>query len=110
MFTPLDVLVEAAVPIGVGLTVIGKLLGVPMGRFESNVMVSYHSWYDAGTHLGKNIPLVSMFAPFSLIYNQFWDFDNKAIMFHELHHNKILCNYGITSWLDRLVGTAVMPK
>jgi sterol desaturase/sphingolipid hydroxylase (fatty acid hydroxylase superfamily) len=109
MFTPLDVLVEAAIPIGVGLTVLGKLMGVPMGRFESNVLVSYHSWYDAGTHLGKNIPCISMFAPFALFYNQFWDFDRKAIMFHEIHHNKIMCNYGITSWLDCLVGTAQMP-
>merc|ERR1719469_834961 len=110
MFTPIDVLVEAAIPIGMGLTVLGKVLGVKMGRFENNIMTAYMSWYDAGTHVGKHVPLISFFPPLSIIYNRFHDVDGSAVHFHELHHNKIRCNYGITSWLDTIGGTAVWDR
>eukprot|EP01065_Artemidia_motanka_P044830 TRINITY_DN643_c4_g1_i1.p1 TRINITY_DN643_c4_g1~~TRINITY_DN643_c4_g1_i1.p1 ORF type:complete len:367 (+),score=120.23 TRINITY_DN643_c4_g1_i1:141-1241(+) len=108
-FTMLDVLFESAVPIGVAMLTLSGI-GHKFSRFETNLLVCYTAWHESGTHTGKPVPLISMFPPFSALYNAVYDVDGRAIEFHETHHNRIRCNYGITPWIDYLCGTMVMGK
>ncbi len=70
------------------------------------LLAAYMNWYAIGSHSGKPVPTVSYFPPLRPLYQ--WvlgDVDARNVEFHERHHNKIHQNYGITQWIDMLVGT-----
>ena len=79
-----------------------SLMKIKMSRYQVHLMMTYIAWHEAGTHLGKPLPVISMFPPFSLLYNILQG-PSTAIEFHEVHHNRRHCNYGITQWIDRLM-------
>eukprot|EP01062_Namystynia_karyoxenos_P004144 TRINITY_DN11465_c0_g1_i1.p1 TRINITY_DN11465_c0_g1~~TRINITY_DN11465_c0_g1_i1.p1 ORF type:complete len:412 (+),score=122.54 TRINITY_DN11465_c0_g1_i1:80-1237(+) len=104
-FTPLDITIEAFIPNLLALTLLGKL-GMHCNRFEQGMIFTYMNWYEIGSHTGKPIPTISLYAPLSPLYNELVDVDSRNIEFHERHHNAVKCNYGITQWVDQLLGTA----
>lgn len=76
---------------------------------EVSYYVTMATWFEIGSHAGKEIPNFStVVPPISIIYNTLFPgvFDHHNVLFHERHHNNIKCNYGISTWIDRLVGTA----
>jgi len=107
-FTAPDLFIESAVPVFAGLAVLRKLLGVALSRFEIHLMLTYVAWHESGTHLGKPLPVISMYPPLSILYTPFTDVEATAIEFHEVHHNRRSCNYGITQWIDYLMGSRLL--
>ena len=62
--------------------------------------------YEIGSHSGKNVPTVTYFPPLTPLYHHlFGNIDARNVEFHERHHNKLHQNYGITQWVDLVVGT-----
>lgn len=110
-FTVPDLLIEGFLPVYVAVIVLAiiKNQGLKMFKstaFDSALYFSYILWYEIGSHCGKPLPTVSMFPPFSILYNCIGKgIDRHNVKFHEKHHNLVNCNYGITPWLDRLFGT-----
>lgn len=103
-FTAPDLFVESALPIFFAVGVL-RALGRKMGRFEIHLFMTYVAWHESGTHLGKPLPVISAYPPLSLLYNLVWHADKHNVEFHEVHHNRRHCNYGITQWIDALMGT-----
>ena len=109
-FSSPDLFIESALPIGMGFATL-RALGIKMGRFELHLMQQYIAWHESGTHLGKPLQIISQFAPGSILYHGFFPWlDTRAIEFHETHHNRRDCNYGITAWIDQLAGSAEFQK
>ena len=109
-FSSPDLFIESALPIGFGFAFL-RLLGVKLGRFELHLMQQYIAQHESGTHLGKPLQIISQYAPLSVFYHRFFPFiDDRGIEFHETHHNRRDCNYGITQWIDRLAGSAEFQK
>lgn len=55
--------------------------------------------------------MISQFAPLSVFYNYFFpNVDARSIEFHETHHNRRDCNYGITQWIDAIAGSREFQK
>ena len=94
-----------------------ELLGLRCSRLEYLLLLSHIMWYEIGSHAGKPVPVVSFFPPFALAYNGVWralwpgsngpDADN--VWFHHCHHVFYTGNYGITPWMDKMLGTIKMP-
>ena len=75
------------------------------------LLFSHVAWHEAGTHLGKPLPVISMYPPLSILYNLFTNKEGRtAIEFHEVHHNRRHCNYGITQWIDMLMGSRFLKS
>ena len=114
-FTAVDLFLEGFAPFSVGLAAL-ELLGLRCSRLEYLLLLSHIMWYEIGSHAGKPVPVVSYFPPLSLAYNVFWrvvwrsaspDADN--VWFHHCHHVFYTGNYGITPWMDNMLGTIKMP-
>jgi len=105
-FTAIDLFLESAAPFFVGLSTVRVLFGRKMSRFEILSIMSHTAFHELSTHLGKPLQVTSIFPPLSLFYNSIVDVDKKAVEFHESHHNYRRANFGITPWLDHLLGTA----
>jgi len=101
----LDLFIESAFPIWMGFMAL-RGAGVKLGRFEINLFMTAVGWHESGTHLGKPLPVISWCPPLSILWNLFQR--PTAIEFHEVHHNRRHCNYGITEWIDFLAGTRVL--
>jgi sterol desaturase/sphingolipid hydroxylase (fatty acid hydroxylase superfamily) len=118
-FTVLDLLLEGFVPIFVGAGLLFQLyLKTGNSWFFLNfrdirLSFAYLLWYEIGSHSGKALPCVTVYPPFAPIYNYLYKLfsgnqgalDRNNVLHHERHHNLVYCNYGITPWLDWLVGT-----
>mmetsp|Transcript_2354 Transcript_2354/g.2680 ORF Transcript_2354/g.2680 Transcript_2354/m.2680 type:complete len:382 (-) Transcript_2354:349-1494(-) len=103
-FTAIDLFAESAFPMFTAMAAI-RGCGFKMGRFELHLLMGYWAWYSLGSHFGKPVKLISMFPPISPLYNFVYPIDDYAIEFHERHHNRRHGNYGLTSWMDKLLGT-----
>ena len=107
-FTPLDLLLEAFIP---GFISVETLASLPLksarpSEFESRLVFLYLLWFEIGSHSGKNVPTLSFFPPLSCVYGYVWpEIDADTVRHHETHHNRVTCNYGITNWLDIVMGT-----
>jgi sterol desaturase/sphingolipid hydroxylase (fatty acid hydroxylase superfamily) len=96
---------QAFVPFILGLEVLRRL-GTHSSRLEVALYATYINWYEIGSHSGKPVPTVTYFPPLSPLYRALLgDVDAQNVEFHERHHNKLNQNYGITQWLDKLLGT-----
>ena len=70
-----------------------------------NVMI--FTRYEIGTHCGKSIPTLTMLPPVSpLMRLAIGNFDDSNALFHHTHHTLNFYNFGITQWMDLLMGTA----
>jgi sterol desaturase/sphingolipid hydroxylase (fatty acid hydroxylase superfamily) len=109
-FTAPDLFIESALPIFAGVAFLRKALGVKLSRYEVHLYMTYVAWHESGTHLGKPLPVVSSYPPLSILYNAFTDFDRDSVEFHEVHHNRRHTNYGITQWIDKLMGSHILKS
>ena len=107
-FTALDLLLEAFIP---GFVSVETLASLPLqsarpSEFESRLIFLYLLWFEIGSHSGKNVPTLSFFPPLSCVYGYVWpEIDADTVRHHETHHNRVTCNYGITNWIDIVMGT-----
>jgi sterol desaturase/sphingolipid hydroxylase (fatty acid hydroxylase superfamily) len=104
-FTIIDLFLEAFAPFMVGVGVL-VASGVDFTLFEISVALVYIGWFEIGSHSGKAMPTVTYYPPLSILYNAIVPIDANNVQFHETHHNLVKCNYGITQWLDIVLGTA----
>jgi sterol desaturase/sphingolipid hydroxylase (fatty acid hydroxylase superfamily) len=67
----------------------------------------YIGWQEQCSHSGKPVPFSTMLPPVQVVYNhvlgQQWD--RRNVEFHQVHHERVRCNYSITQWFDHLIGT-----
>jgi sterol desaturase/sphingolipid hydroxylase (fatty acid hydroxylase superfamily) len=64
--------------------------------------------FEGGSHSGKEIPVVTWFPPLSPIVGYFTGFDYRLIEYHTRHHQLYNCNYSISPWPDKLMGSYQM--
>lgn len=105
-FSCADLLLEGFYPIlhGVGAL---HVINIRMNCLEEDLIASYFQWYEIGSHSGKPVPTVTFFPPLAPLYKSLLgDVDKRNIEFHDQHHFLRNCNYGISQWLDHLLGTA----
>ena len=62
-FTAPDLFIESAMPIIAAVCFLRSFLGVKMGRYEIHMMMTFVAWHESGTHLGKPLPVISVFPP-----------------------------------------------
>lgn len=104
-FSVLDLIFEGFVPFGIALAVL-ESIGLSSPLIETNALLAHIMHYEIGSHSGTTAPLVSFFPPLSCAYKLFLgDIDRENVLFHHCHHVYRLCNYGITQWVDILLGT-----
>lgn len=107
-FSTVDLILEGFLPLFSGILAVEQGLGLESSYIEIALFAAYTQWYEIGSHLGKPAPIVSYYPPIAPLYNALLgDIDRNNVQFHETHHNKVRCNYGITQWIDFLFGTAV---
>mgnify|MGYP003645679418 CR=1 FL=1 len=111
-FSPTDLVLEGFVPFFFAIhlaTLLHRwtdILALSLNPTDIRLGFMYLNWYQVGSHTGKPLPTVTTLPPFSFIYLYFFpNVDSDHILFHESHHNYVFCNYGITTWLDKLLGT-----
>lgn len=107
-FSALDLLLEGFLPVFAALHTL-RVLAVANTTLEMYAIVAYIQWYEIGSHIGMALPTMSYFPPLSLVYNHpalpWGNLDASNVLFHESHHRLFDCNYGITQWMDKLLGT-----
>ncbi len=109
-FTVPDLLFEGFIPTFLGVLAL-RLLAMKSSRLELYLYSVYINWYEIGSHLGKDIPIISFYPPISILYHQYpllRSLDSSNIAFHELHHNQSNVNYGITQWMDYIFSSRKM--
>ena len=104
-FTVLDQVLEGPFPIFVAVCAQVMGLGYPFSPFELALCLEFFYWHLSATHSGKTLPTHSYFPPLSIVYRHFWDVDKHGIVHHERHHNCPDTNFGITHWIDWVMGT-----
>jgi sterol desaturase/sphingolipid hydroxylase (fatty acid hydroxylase superfamily) len=107
-FSAVDLFIQSAFPIACAVGALRFLCRVALSRFEIRLFMTYAAWHETGAHLGKPLPVISMHPPLSILYTAFTDVEKSSIEFHEVHHNRRHCNYGITQWIDQLMSTRVL--
>ena len=104
-FTAADLVLEGFLPFAVGLVCLAWL-GLTLSRFELQLLFSHIMWYEIGSHCGKPIPVLSVFPPLAPVYRAVMgNVDKNNVWFHHCHHAHRGGNYGITPWLDAVLGT-----
>jgi len=105
-FTITDLLLEGFAPVFVSLQTL-MLLKVPFSQYEQMLMTCYVQWYEIGSHSGKPMPTLTYLPPLAPLYRLLLgDVDRRNVEFHEAHHALTHCNYGITQWIDVVLGSA----
>eukprot|EP01063_Lacrimia_lanifica_P025214 TRINITY_DN32996_c0_g1_i1.p1 TRINITY_DN32996_c0_g1~~TRINITY_DN32996_c0_g1_i1.p1 ORF type:complete len:327 (+),score=130.73 TRINITY_DN32996_c0_g1_i1:49-1029(+) len=102
-FHPIDVFVEGFAPIFAAFNIL-DLAGYPPSMTEAGLIICYMLWFEAGSHVGKELPTISYFPLLSFITRPL-GIDDHNVLFHDNHHKLNNCNYGITQWCDMLAGT-----
>lgn len=104
-FSPLDLFVEAAFPVILGLGTMDAL-GIRTTQLENALIIGYVGWHEQGSHCGKPLPTITYFPPLAPLYQLFFGpVDANNVRHHDLHHALLNCNYGITIWPDVVMGT-----
>ena len=137
-FTVTDLLLEGFVPFFAGLSALERLEGQVCSPFEHFLLIAYIQWYEIGSHSGKSVPTVTYFPPLAPLYQAAlrwlgggWlpsgsspngrgltgeggtmarSVDARNVAFHDDHHRLSRGNYGITQWIDYLLGTNARPS
>ena len=93
-----------------------EAMGWQTSALEEFGLLAHVMWYEIGSHSGKPVPTLSFCPWLALFYRSalfqqmtgLGDLDEHNVLFHHSHHVLYRCNYGITPWLDRALGTAKM--
>lgn len=105
-FTIIDFFVEALVPLVTAIQSL-RAMSVSISPLEEALLGAYIVWLEAASHCGKPLPCSSLVAPLAPLYNHVLgnQWDRRNVEFHQTHHEILKCNYSITQWPDRLLGT-----
>ena len=112
-FTSVDLMLEGSVPslvAGVALSPCTTFSPLELGLF-----MGYVQWYQIGSHSAKDVNSVTALPPLAPLVN--WSRlrplrpaalrHHRHIRFHAAHHRAVTGNYGISPWMDVLLGTVV---
>ena len=103
-FMWLDQFIEAVFPIYVSFGVLG-MIGLMPTRYEQTLLVMTLVYYESASHTGKEIPIVTWFPYLSPFVDWISGCDQRLIEYHTRHHQLYRCNYSISPWWDKFVGT-----
>ena len=108
-FTAVDLFLEGSLPSLVATLLLEPLCSLTV--FEANLCLACMQWYQIGSHNSKDVGCVTAVPPLSPLYNHSWLWrpealrEHRHIRFHAAHHRFVTCHYGISPWLDVLLGT-----
>ena len=113
-FTPIDLLLEGSLPSAVA-TVMLQRCGVGFSLLELTLCVAYVQWYQIGSHSAKDVDSITAVPPLAPLVN--WSRlrwlrpaalrMHRHVRFHSVHHRCVVGNFGISPWMDVLLGTVV---
>ncbi len=99
-------------PTAVGLCVLVALHDLTGRRWceitSADICLIFTStmWIQVGLHSGKELPIPSALPPFTLLSAAMWDSQHACLpAFHDTHHRVPSVNFGMTPWMDELLGT-----
>lgn len=112
-FTALDLLLEGSLP-----SLVAGLVLLPctsVSPLEMTLFLGYVQWYQIGSHSAKDVDSITAVPPLAPLLNASFARAlrpaqlraHRHVRFHAAHHRKVAGNYGISPWLDVLLGTAV---
>ena len=103
-FSALDLFFEGLVPV-LSAMLLAEALGCDLdSKLEKNLLSNAMLWYEVGSHAGKELPIVSYCPPVAPL-TRYFGLERRNVAFHEDHHKFTHCNYGITQWIDCVLGT-----
>ena len=103
-FTWFDQFMEAIFPLYVvNFTFLGA--GIPASRWELQLIFAAVIYYESASHTGKEAPVVSFFPPLAPLVHRLTGSDADLIKYHSVHHARYRCNYSISPWVDRIMGS-----
>ena len=113
-FTWLDLWLEGSLPSLVAAQVF-LALGLPQRMGELHYYMACVQWYQIGSHNAKDLPCITALPLVAPLYNHTLLKglrpdglrDHRHVRFHAAHHRAVKGNYGISPWMDWLLGTAV---
>ena len=115
-FSAVDLFVEAMLTVFVAQMFLALLLEPEMPYLAGTVYGTYVQWYQIGSHAPRQMHAATAFPPLSPVYNHPLAKrvrppslrKHDAVEFHAAHHKRVKGNYGITPWMDWLLGTMVV--
>lgn len=87
---------EAGLPVIVLATIFHKA-GIQMSSLEEDIIGFSHAYYESGSHLGKEVPIVTWIPQLSPIVDAVTGSDQRLIEYHTRHHQLFNCNYRYVS-------------
>jgi len=116
-FTVADLFIEAMLTTFVADAVV-RLVWPQRTYLNALLYGTYVQWYQIASHANKRLPPVTAFPPLAPLYNCYVAKrmrpdglrHHDAVTFHALHHSHPTGNFGITPWVDHLLGTNVVAK
>lgn len=117
-FTIVDLFLEGSLPSIVATLVLALCARVPFTPLEHTLCLGYVQWYQIGSHSAKDVPSITAVPPIAPLYNCTLARrmrpvalrEHQHVRFHAAHHRVVRGNYGISPWLDHILGTAVAVK
>lgn len=103
-FSWLDQFLEAVAPIYITFGSL-TLLGWDLTLFEQSYVAMTTLYYESCSHSGKEAPIVTFFPLLSPLVDWVTGSDQRLIEYHTRHHQLYRCNYSISPWWDKLMGT-----
>jgi len=103
-FTWLDQFLEAVAPIYVALSTL-TAMGLAPNRYEQTLLALPLIYFESCSHTGKEIPIVTWLPFMSPLADWLTGCDQRLIEYHTRHHQLYRCNYSISPWWDKLMGT-----
>lgn len=116
-FTAVDLFLEGSLPSFVAAVLLAPVC--TLTPLEGNLCLACMQWYQIGSHNSKDVPWVTAVPPLAPLYNHTWLTRwrptaalraHRHVRFHAAHHRHVKGNYGISPWLDVLLGTDVPSR
>lgn len=106
-FHPVDIFLEASVPVIVG-RIIFDALKIPLHSHEQSLVFVHLINFESVAHMGKEVPTVSWFPPLAPMLQYLFNCDDQLVKYHFMHHQLVRCNYSISPWPDKLLGSYII--
>ena len=115
-FTAADLFLEGSLPSACAGLVLHQVLGHAPSPLEFSLCLASIQWYQIGSHNDKALPCITAFPLLAPVYNhprvKQWTRPRTLqvhdhVRFHGAHHKRVAGNYGISPYLDWMLGTHV---
>ena len=104
-FSLVDIFVEAYIPAFAGLSVLFAF-NIKTSLLEQSLLLGYIGYLESHSHAGKPSSASTLIAPIAPLYHLLLgDIDRRNVEFHQVHHERLKCNFSITQWCDNIFGT-----